>query len=86
MSNIDSIMPNLDLSQFRAPLGEDFVKKSADHRPKILLLYGSLRARSFSRLVVEESARLLAAMGAETRILIQQVCHCQMVMMPAMSK
>ncbi len=40
----------------------------AKHAPRILLLYGSLRARSFSRLVVQESARLLEAMGAETRI------------------
>ena len=37
-------------------------------RPKILLLYGSLRERSFSRLAVEEAARLLQAFGAETRI------------------
>nr|WP_256527343.1 arsenical resistance protein ArsH [Gilvimarinus sp. DA14] len=36
--------------------------------PKILLLYGSLRPRSFSRLVVEESERLLREFGAETRI------------------
>jgi len=38
------------------------------HRPRILLLYGSLRKRSFSRLVAEESARLLTLLGAETRI------------------
>ena len=38
------------------------------HPPRILLLYGSLRARSYSRLVVEEAARLLQLMGAETRI------------------
>ncbi|TPG48223.1 arsenical resistance protein ArsH [Sphingomonas glacialis] len=36
--------------------------------PRILLLYGSLRARSFSRLCVEEAARLLRLFGAETRI------------------
>jgi arsenic resistance protein ArsH len=39
-----------------------------DHPPRILLLYGSLRARSFSRLCVEEAARLLQLFGAETRI------------------
>ena len=38
------------------------------HPPRILLLYGSLRQRSFSRLVVQESVRLLEMMGAETRI------------------
>ena len=36
--------------------------------PRILLLYGSLRQRSFSRLAVEEAARLLRMFGAETRI------------------
>ncbi|HEX7856188.1 MAG TPA: arsenical resistance protein ArsH [Sphingobium sp.] len=36
--------------------------------PRILLLYGSLRERSFSRLAVEEAARLLQYFGAETRI------------------
>jgi arsenic resistance protein ArsH len=35
---------------------------------RILLLYGSLRPRSFSRLAVEEAARLLQFFGAETRI------------------
>jgi len=38
------------------------------HPPRILLLYGSLRERSYSRLVVEEAARLLRHFGAETRI------------------
>ena len=36
--------------------------------PRILLLYGSLRERSYSRLVVEECARLLQLFGCETRI------------------
>ncbi len=41
----------------------------ADHSaPRILLLYGSLRPRSFSRLATEEAARLLQYFGAETRI------------------
>jgi arsenic resistance protein ArsH len=35
---------------------------------RILLLYGSLRERSFSRLAVEEAARILQYLGAETRI------------------
>jgi arsenic resistance protein ArsH len=38
------------------------------HPPRILLLYGSLRDRSFSRLAVEEAARLLTLFGAEARI------------------
>lgn len=40
----------------------------SQHPPRVLLLYGSLRERSFSRLVVEEAARLLEVMGAQTRI------------------
>ena len=39
-----------------------------DHPPRILLLYGSLRSRSFSRLLTFEAARILEAFGAETRI------------------
>ena len=38
------------------------------HPPRFLLLYGSLRERSFSRLLIEEADRLLRGMGAETRI------------------
>jgi arsenic resistance protein ArsH len=36
--------------------------------PRVLLLYGSLRERSFSRLCVEEAARVLQLFGCETRI------------------
>lgn len=39
-----------------------------DPPPRILLLYGSLRERSFSRFAVEEAARLLRFFGAEPRI------------------
>jgi arsenical resistance protein ArsH len=38
------------------------------HKPRILLLYGSLRARSYSRFLAFEAARLLETFGAETRI------------------
>lgn len=41
---------------------------AGDPAPRILLLYGSLRERSFSRLCVEEAARLLQFFGCETRI------------------
>lgn len=39
----------------------------AGHPPRILLLHGSLRPRSFSRLATEEAARILRRLGAETR-------------------
>ena len=37
------------------------------HPPRILFLYGSLRPRSYSRLLAEEAARIITEMGAETR-------------------
>ena len=38
------------------------------HAPRILLLYGSLRERSFSRFLTEEAARILEHFGAEVKI------------------
>lgn len=40
---------------------------SIDHKPRILFLYGSLRERSYSRLLAEEAARIIQGMGAEVR-------------------
>ncbi len=40
---------------------------ASTHKPRILMLYGSLRDRSFSRLAAEESGRILQNMGAEVR-------------------
>ena len=64
----DITLPNLDPTQIQLPDTEHFAKAYSDHKPRILLLYGSLRERSFSRLVVEECARLLTRFGAEARI------------------
>ena len=60
--------PNMDEAHFRA-IDRDalLTPERATHAPRILLLYGSLRARSFSRLMTEEAARVLARLGAETR-------------------
>ena len=61
-------LPNLDTASFAVPDGDALMApRLSTHPPRILLLHGSLRERSFSRLVSEEAARLLAAMGAETR-------------------
>ena len=39
----------------------------SQHPPRILMLYGSLREKSFSRLAAEEGARVLERLGAEVR-------------------
>lgn len=41
--------------------------KVSSHRPKILMIYGSLRERSFSRLAAEEAGRILEFMGAQVK-------------------
>lgn len=56
---------NLDFSLFDR---ESPPLRTSTHKPRILLLYGSTRERSFSRLLVEEAARLLEHFGAETRL------------------
>lgn len=66
---LDLSLPNIDTELFRVPDAEELVGSSrSTHAPRILLLYGSLRDRSFSKLVTFEAARLLTAMGAEIRI------------------
>lgn len=57
-------LPNLDTTLISAKT----VQPASPHKPRILLLYGSTRERSFSRLLVEEAARLLEHFGAQTRI------------------
>ncbi len=42
--------------------------KTFKHPPRILFLYGSLRERSYSRLLAEEAARIIEGFGAETRL------------------
>jgi len=62
-------LPNVHNDAFDIPTLEKLrVEKPSTHAPRILLLYGSLRKRAFSRLVIEEAARILEALGCETRI------------------
>ena len=62
-------LPNVEANLFEQPSQERLVSTSpAQHAPRFLLLYGSLRERSYSRLVTEEAARLLQAMGGDVRI------------------
>ncbi len=69
MSDLTNTLPPLDATHFRVPNAAALrTLTPSTHAPRIALLYGSLRERSFSRLLTEEAARLLQAMGAETRI------------------
>ncbi len=65
----DASLPALDGSLLDAPTHETLrIPADITHPPRILLLYGSLRERSYSKLLVEEAARILQHLGAETRI------------------
>jgi len=55
------LLPQIDTELLKAD-GDD------GHKPRILLLYGSLREQSYSRRAVEESARVLRYLGCETKI------------------
>lgn len=60
---------NLDPRAFKVPSAEPGGGAAApDHPPRMLLLYGSLRERSYSRFLTYEAERLLQAMGADTRV------------------
>lgn len=62
-------MPNLVRDVFDAPTADRLaVVAPSTHPPRIALLYGSLRTRSFSKLLALEAERLLQAMGCETRV------------------
>ncbi len=62
-------LPNIQDAVFDYPTLEKICPKQfSTHAPRILLLYGSLRPQSYSRLLVLEAERLLQAMGCETRV------------------
>ena len=56
----DALLPGLDEAALLTP-------PHKTNAPRILILYGSLRPRSFSRLSAEEAARILSRLGAEVR-------------------
>nr|WP_085338368.1 arsenical resistance protein ArsH [Aquidulcibacter paucihalophilus] len=61
-------MPQLDSNSFKPiDLSALLQPTRSSHPPRILMLYGSLRTTSYSRLASEEAARILTALGAETR-------------------
>ncbi|OCX20904.1 arsenical resistance protein ArsH [Stutzerimonas xanthomarina] len=61
-------LPNVAEELFARSIPANLGLAEGEHKPRILLLYGSNRERSYSRLLTQEAARLLEAFGAETRI------------------
>jgi len=62
-------LPNIDTSSFQHIDTQKLFELPSDEKaPRILLLYGSLRERSYSKLLSEEAAQILQALGAETRL------------------
>jgi len=62
-------LPNIHAEQLDMPTMDKLAQRGdMDHPPRILLLYGSLRERSFSRFLTWEAACILEHFGAEVRI------------------
>jgi len=62
-------LPNVDTALLERAGPERFAAiGNATHPPRVLLLYGSLRTRSYSKLLALEAARLLTALGAEAKL------------------
>ena len=58
MPELDQTFPALDTELFDVPDQERLtVREPSRHRPRFLMLYGSLRGRSYSRLLTFEAAR-----------------------------
>ena len=63
-----SDLPNVSAESLILPDPAALRPAGSQHKPRILMLYGSLRERSYSRFLTMEAAQLLEAFGAETRI------------------
>ncbi len=68
MSDVNTDLPAADLDHVRMPDLEALRRPFSTHKPRILILYGSLRPISFSRLLAMEAKRLLEHFGAEVKV------------------
>ncbi len=69
MSERPELPAPVDINCFQVPDAQALaVRTPSTHPPRILLLYGSLRERSYSKLLALEASRLLEAMGAQTKV------------------
>jgi arsenic resistance protein ArsH len=66
---LNDTLSHLDETSFKIPQSSLLkTQHLSTHAPKVLMLYGSLRERSYSKLLTLEAARLLRAMGAEVKV------------------
>lgn len=68
LSDVNVDLPAADLDHLRLPDPEALRRPFSTHKPRILILYGSLRQVSFSRLLAMEAKRLLEHFGAEVKV------------------
>src|SRR5918999_3757699 len=62
-------LPSASLEHLDLPTPEKLQPQQVStHPPRILLLYGSVRERSYSRFLTLEAERLLRTFGADTRV------------------
>ena len=61
-------LQHIDLDLLEKPSIEQIQARALEHPPRILLLYGSNRERSYSRFAVLEAGRILEYLGAEVKI------------------
>jgi len=62
-------LPNIDRNSLHRPETERLaLPGEPDHPPRVMMLCGSLRTRSYSRFLSQEAKRVLEALGAEVRL------------------
>ncbi len=61
-------LPAVGMEHVRLPDNDALRVAFSTHKPRILILYGSLRTVSYSRFLAKEAARLLEHLGCEVRI------------------
>ncbi|MEM6382230.1 MAG: arsenical resistance protein ArsH [Pseudomonadota bacterium] len=59
--------PNL-IAEHLHPIDAKALGDTLSHKPRVLMLYGSLRERSYSKLLTLEGKRILERLGAEVRV------------------
>lgn len=68
LSDVNLELPAADLDHLRLPDLEALRRPFSSHKPRILILYGSVRQVSYSRLLAMEAKRLLEHFGAEVKV------------------